>query len=308
MTVQFRNIRLKRLGKKDADGAKKVVFLAGGPSHGYGSHEHYAGCMLLARALEQGMPRIRVEVHRGFWPSDVDALNDADALVMYCDGGSGHPVHQHWEDVDRLAKKGTGIVCIHYAVEVPKGASGDRFLEWIGGYFEPHWSVNPHWEARFTQLPEHPITRGVEPFQIHDEWYYHMRFRDNMDGVTPILTDLPPPETLQRPDGPHSGNRHVRAAIARGEPQHVAWATERPDGGRGFGFTGGHFHWNWGDNNFRKLMLNAIAWAAKADVPEGGVPDHPVSFQQLEANQDEQPPADFDREAVRERLKSSLTP
>jgi hypothetical protein len=308
MTVEFRNIRLKRLGKKDASRAKKVVFLAGRPSHGYGSHEHFAGCVLLARALEAGMPQIGVEIHREFWPGDLNALNDADALVMYCDGGSGHPVHQHLEEIGQLAKKGTGIVCIHYAVEVPRGESGRRFLDWIGGYFEPHWSVNPHWEARFAELPEHPITRGVEPFQIQDEWYYHMRFRDNMDGVTPILTDLPPPETLQRPDGPHSGNPDVRAAIARGEPQHVAWAVERTDGGRGFGFTGGHFHWNWGDNNFRKLVLNAIAWTAKAEVPAGGVSDHPLSLEQLEANQDEQPPADFDRAAVRQRLKSSLAP
>ena len=42
---------------------------------------------------------------------------------------------------------------------------------------------------------------------------------------------------------------------------------ERPDGGRGFGFTGGHFHRNWGDPNFRKLVLNAILWTAGLDVP-----------------------------------------
>ena len=49
------------------------------------------------------------------------------------------------------------------------------------------------------------------------------------------------------------------------------WATERADGGRGFGFTGGHFHRNWGDENFRKIVLNAILWTAKVDVPENGV-------------------------------------
>ncbi len=46
------------------------------------------------------------------------------------------------------------------------------------------------------KLPEHPITRGVKPFKINDEWYYHMRFREEMEGVTPILTDLPPDATL----------------------------------------------------------------------------------------------------------------
>ena len=86
--------------------------------------------------------------------------------------------------------KGIGLVCIHYAVEVPKGEIGDRMLDWLGGYFEPNWSVNPHWTASFDELPEHPITRGVEPFEINDEWYYHMRFRPEMEGVTPILTDV----------------------------------------------------------------------------------------------------------------------
>ena len=46
----------------------------------------------------------------------------------------------------------------------------------------------------------------------------------------------------------------------------IAWAYERKDGGRGFGFTGGHFHRNWADENFRKVVVNAILWAAKVDA------------------------------------------
>jgi type 1 glutamine amidotransferase len=156
-------------------------------------------------------------------------------------------------------------------------------LDWIGGYFEAHWSVNPHWTAKFDKLPQHPITRGVEPFQINDEWYYHMRFRNEMEGVIPILTAIPPASTLDRPDGPHSGNPTVRSKI--GQPQHVAWAVERPDGGRGFGFTGGHFHRNWGDPNFRKLFLNALLWVAKAEVPAKGVVCE-VSPEELKENLD----------------------
>ena len=45
-----------------------------------------------------------------------------------------------------------------------------------------------------------------------------------------------------------------------------------PDGGRGFGFTGGHVHWNWKIDDQRKLMLNTIAWIAKLEVPSDGVP------------------------------------
>jgi len=282
---------------------RKVLLLAGDPSHGYGAHDHLAGCRLLAKSLNDcGLP-IEAEVHHYGWPRAADAFDGVDCVVMYGDGGSGHMVREQLAEMDALAKKGVGVVCIHYAVEVPKGPIADKFLDWIGGYFEANWSVNPHWTARFFTLPDHPITSGVRPFEINDEWYYHMRFRDGLQGVTPILTDLPPNETLSRPDGSHSGNPHVRAAIARKEPQHVAWAVERDDGGRGFGFTGGHVHWNWADPSFRKLVLNAIAWCAKAEVPAEGISDRPKSLAEMESNHDEEPPADFDREAIRQQYR-----
>jgi hypothetical protein len=90
---------------------------------------------------------------------------------------------------------------------------------------------------------------------------------------------------MDRPDGTHSGNPAVREAVKNGEPQHVAWACERADGGRGFGFTGAHFHRNWGDENFRKLVLNAILWTAKAEVPRQGVRSS-VTQEDLDANLD----------------------
>lgn len=284
MKVQFRNIRLRRLKKADR---KKIVFIAGKPSHRRGAHEHNAGSLLLAKALNAARSNVRAVVHLNGWPQDPQAFADADAVVIYCDGGKKHMVNRYLKQVDALMKKGVGIACLHYGVEVPQGESGDYFLDWLGGYFESNWSVNPHWAADFKTLPDHPITRGVKPFKILDEWYYHMRFRPKMAGVTPILSAHPPKETLKRPDGAHSGNPHVRAAVARGEIQHVAWATERPDGGRGFGFTGGHFHRNWQNDNFRKLVLNAILWIAKADVPAGGVHSLTPTQAEMEINQDE---------------------
>jgi tetratricopeptide (TPR) repeat protein len=283
------------------DRKRKVLFLAGAPSHGYGAHDHWAGCKLLAKSLNDSGLAIEAEVHRYGWPEDSKIFGGVDCIVIYADGGGGHIVNRHLDEMDALTKKGVGLVCLHYAVEVPKGRVGEKFLDWIGGYFESDWSVNPHWTAKYSKLPDHPITRGVAPFEINDEWYYHMRFREGMQGVTPILTDLPPADSLARPDGSHSGNRHVRAAIARGEPQHMAWATEREDGGRGFGFTGGHVHWNWADPNFRKLVLNAIVWCSNAEVPSNGVNDEPKTLVDMEANPDERVPRDFDRDAVRKK-------
>jgi putative membrane-bound dehydrogenase-like protein len=292
-----------------AEGKKKIVFIAGNPSHGYGAHEHNAGCDLLARSLKSSVPNIDVEVFHNGWPKDEKVLDGADSIVMYCDGGGGHMVLAHKKEVDALAKKGTGIVCIHYAVEVPKENGGPEFLDWLGGYFEANYSVNPHWTAKFDKFPDHPITRGVKPFEINDEWYYHMRFRPDMQGVTPILSVLPPKETASGPDGTHSGNPDVRRdVLEKKEPQHVAWASENAGGGRGFGFTGGHDHWNWGEPSFRKLVLNAILWTAKIEVPKDGVSDKPVTLDELVANQDEPIPGNLDREGIRKKIGLAASP
>jgi type 1 glutamine amidotransferase len=282
MTVQFKNIRIRRTPL--VAGLKKIVMLAGTQSHGPGDHEFNAGVMLLQKCLDS-TPGVMATLYKGGWPKDPSAFDNADAVMFYADGGGGHPAIQgeRLKQLDDLARKGVGIACLHYAVEVPKERGGAEFLDWLGGYFETNWSVNPHWTAKFETLPSHPITRGVKPFEINDEWYYHMRFRDKMDRVTPILTAVPPASTLERPDGPHSGNPAVRAT--KGQPQHVAWASERDNGGRGFGFTGGHFHRNWGDENFRRLVLNALVWVAHGDVPAGGV-NSQVTSDEMVANLD----------------------
>lgn len=251
---------------------KKIVFVAGRESHGPMAHNHWQGCKLLADALEaSGLP-IETDICIGGYPSDPETyFKDADAVVIYCDGGGGHVLNPNLALFDKYMKKGVGLCCIHYAVETPKGEPGDKFLDWLGGFFESNWSVNPHWTAEFKTFPNHPIANGVKPFSINDEWYFHMRFRPGLAGVTPILSALAPAETMKRSDGAHSGNPDVRKSVAAGEPQHLGWATERQDGGRGFGFTGGHNHQNWANDEFRKVVLNALAWIAKVDVPKDGV-------------------------------------
>src|SRR2546421_3554001 len=265
---------------------KKIVLIAGPPSHGPAQHEHRAGCLLLKSCLDK-LSGVTSVVYSNGWPQDPNALAGADGIVLYMDGGPGHPALQddHLRQLDALMKKGVGLVCIHYAVEPTIEKGEKEFLDWIGGAFEINWSVNPHWEADFKTLPKHPITRGVKPFKILDEWYFHMRFREGMKGVTPILTAVPPASTMNRGEGAHEGNPAVRESVKRGDPQHVAWACERAGGGRGFGFTGGHFHKNWGNDDFRKLVLNAILWTAKVNVPSDGV-QIAVSKEQLDENLD----------------------
>jgi type 1 glutamine amidotransferase len=283
-----------------AAGPAKIAFVAGPKSHGYGQHAHNSGCLLLAKCLNDHLPGVDAVVHQDGWPADPSFFDGASAIVLFADGGAKNPILGHFEEVDRLVKQGVGLAVLHYALIVEKGEEGNYFQDWIGGYYETHWSVNPMWTAAFKQLPRHPITRGVKPFAIRDEWYYHMRFRPEMEDVTPILTAVPPDATRERKFGPHSGNPVV--ASRKGMPEHVAWAYEPATGGRGFGFTGGHYHWAWGDDNYRTLMLNGIAWAAGIDIPAGGVPSPALSWEDLLANEEGERPEGFSEQNARALL------
>jgi trehalose utilization protein len=250
----------------------KVVFISGKPSHGPKMHEHRAGNMLLAKALnESGLDVETVVLEQNGYPQNVGILDGASTVVLFCTGHKGHLLNPHLETFDALMDKGVGVVMIHWATEAMKGEAGEKFLSWMGGFCDLDWSVNPHWTPHFSNFPDHPIANGVKPFSLNDEWYYHMRFVDGMKGVTSILADLPLPETLSRADGPRWGNPDVRASVAAGEKQTVGWAYQRPGGGRGFGFTGGHYHKSWQNDEFRKVVLNAILWTAQVEVPKKGL-------------------------------------
>ncbi|MBH54001.1 MAG: hypothetical protein CMI18_06605 [Opitutaceae bacterium] len=267
----------------------KVVFISGKPSHGPMSHEHRAGNIILANALnEADLGFDAIVLPDVGYPEDPSVLDDADTIVIFCTGYSAHLLNPHLDAFDALMKKGTGVVMIHWATEALNGESGDKFHEWLGGFCDVNLSVNPHWTPDFKSFPNHPVANGLTPFSLHDEWYYHMNFIEGMKGVTPILSDVPGPETLVRPDGPRHGNPHVRKSVAKGESQPVAWTYQRPDGkGRGFGFTGAHFHKSWQDDNFRTVVLNAIAWTAQIEVPESGVPSKTPTDDEMKANLDD---------------------
>ena len=106
---------------------------------------------------------------------------------------------------------------------------------------------------------------------------------------TPVLVAKPSEETRDgpyvHPKGPYS---HIQEA--KGRKEAVTWAVDRPDGGRGFGFTGGHFHKNWQSDPFRKVILNALCWIAKVEVPMSGIDSAPVSDEEINQNLDDKRP------------------
>ena len=277
---ESRHLRLR--GQKAAKDVKRIVFVADTAPHGgRGNHEFLAAAIYLARTINANYPNAYRPscTTQGKWPKD---LKHADAVIVLLNhGGSA---------VNPAVKEATatraGFMAIHYGVEVNKGEQGQNFLKWMGGYFETFWSVNPWWTPNSRTSPSTSRPAASSRSAINDEWYYHMRFVDDMKGVTPILSAVPPLKTITRP-------RRQEAELARRQPgrlrgregrqaQVMAWAYERPDGGRGFGFTGLHKHANLGDDSFRTLLLNAVAWVSKLPVPDDGVPSKTLSRDDLE--------------------------
>jgi len=279
---------------------KTLVLVAGKPSHPPRMHEFNAGVQLLAKCLE-GQDDLDVRVSLNGWPQDESIFRGADAVVFYMDGGGRHEVVQEngrrLEIIDQWAKSGVGLGFMHFGVEVVPDQAGTEFLRWIGGHYEHMHSCNPIWSPQFSKLPDHPITRGVKPFSIKDEWYFNMRFVNDIAGnerieqdtltFTPILVGVPNDAIrggpYVYPKGPYP---HIQANKGRAEA--MMWAVERKDGGLGFGFTGGHFHDNWGNDNFRKTVLNAFLWLSGVEVPKRGV-ESSITKEDLESNLDPKP-------------------
>jgi type 1 glutamine amidotransferase len=264
---------------------RKLILIAGKQSHGPGDHEFRAGSLLLQKCLKK-IPGLEVLVVSNGWPEDAKVFDGAAAVVCYADGGGGHPFLQsdHLKIIGDLVKKGVGIGAMHYGVEVPKEKGGPDLTEWIGGYYEAQYSCNPMWSPDYEKFPDHPIARGVKPFSTEDEWYMNIRFRPEMKGITPLLVAKPSDQVRKGPyvypKGPYD---HIVAASGRDET--MMWCVDRPDGGRGFGFTGGHRHRNWSNDNQRKIVLNALVWLCKLDVPSGGV-ESTVTPEELQQNLD----------------------
>lgn len=269
--------------EKDQQKKKKIVFIAGNRSHASGDHEFNAGCMLLAKALNEqsGLP-VEAVVVRADWKKTPEVLNDADTVVIYADGTSG--IGDQWEFLDGLAKKGVGMMFMHYAVH-PKPEQGKKYYQpWIGGAMETKWSVNPHWFAEMKVNPDHPISNGVpESVEVLDELYYNMRFREDRENVQNLVTAVPTRERMRRYI--NLWNKHGVDGLNK--EQTVMWGYERPTGGRGAGFTGGHYHHCWALDGVRTTVLNAIVWTAGMEVPEGGVKSDALTEDTFNENLDD---------------------
>ena len=265
---------------------KSILFLAGKDSHGLGAHEFIAGCKLLANCINKsGLNATAKVVEIEKWGKDNSIFEGVDCIVIYCDGFKGHPLYKHdrFKFIDGLMKKGVSIGFMHYACSVPK-EKGDFFKSWIGGHYLRYYSYNPHWTCKAILKKGHPCCSGVKPFELLDEWYFNMAFATNMK-IDHVLKGIPCDKARQgklKGGWPRGPFKHITDASGRQET--LLWTVDRKDGGRGFGFTGGHFHHNWKNDDLRKLMLNTILWSAKVKIPKDGVASKTPTEEEMKAN------------------------
>jgi len=274
---------------KTPDGKPLVVLIADKPSYedGPGGHEANAGVLLFAKALAQGAPNVVTIVHlNDDWPS-AEELDQADTILLYCDnGGKFLSKGNRLEQMTKEMNRGAGFIALHYTLAM--GDIATQAFEWLGGFKQPNWSVNPAWQAHYNSLPKHAVTQGVHPFVSYDEWYFHMRFTEGPGKLTPVLVDVPPVDSLSSACCEYASNPNVLSELQAHKPQTMAWVFERPGGGRSFGFTGGHYHRDWIYDEKRKLLLNAILWTAKVPIPRDGVESR-LTQEDIEANLDPKP-------------------
>ncbi len=240
--------------------SSKIVLIAGTPSNKPGQHEYFAGCALLMEWLK-AVPGVSPVLVAEGWPKNEAVFEGAKTVVLFMDGGDKLPFleAQRWARMQSLADAGTGFVILHQAIDCPAGKAA-TFKEWFGAAFQGDIGCRGHWDVQFETIPSHPINQGLSAFALpKDGWLYNLHFADQ--GVTPVLA-CPMPDSSRKTE-------HAKAHLGRAET--VAWAYERPKGGRSFGFTGCDLHSNFAEANQRRLLLNGILWTAQMKIPEAGV-------------------------------------
>jgi len=255
----------------------KFVLIAGSAANSPGSHEYFAGSVLIMDWLKQ-TPGVWPVLVAEAWPKNETILDGAKAIVVYADTADKLPFLEpaRWDHMKRLIDAGTGFVMLHQSADVPADHA-EEMKSWLGAVWQKDTGCRGHWDMDFNEIPTHAVTRGVTAFHVPfpDGWLYNLQFAP---GAVPLLAGQVPDKSRTTEDA----KTHI------GRPEVMAWAYERAGGGRSFAFTGGHLHKNWELESQRKLVTNGILWTAKFEIPEAGAP---VAFNpaSLTANLDNKP-------------------
>ena len=265
----------------DTTGKKRILFIAGSTTHRHGIHEYKAGSLLLAKALnESGLPVV-AKVHWFNWPEDESCFDGVDTIIVYADAGGDYG--DKYAVLDEKYQQGTALMFMHYGVH-PTVEVGEKYYnKWMGGYFADAFSVNPSWIADMVPKDGHPVARGLSgSIKAFDEFYWNLSFDKSCKDCYPLATGTPTPENMVTYGSSKFWNKD--AADKLGTAQSLIWCRDPADAPRGAGFVGGHFHRNWAIDDYRKLILNTIAWVSKVEVPKDGIISESITQEILNQN------------------------
>lgn len=227
------------------DRKAKVLLIGMPPDHPPRSHMYMFECGVLAKCLAQ-IPGVETVISEG-WPKDAAILDGVTCVALYSNPGGNIVLKpENRPAAQKLFDGGCGFVAVHWATDCAL-ETGQDYLKLLGGWWSPKFGGLDIRDTRIKQLdPAHPVSRGWSDFDSRDEIYLRTVL---MNTAHPL----------------------IKVAAGGGE-QIVAWTFERPNGGRSFGTTLGHFHEVWRGESFRRLITNAIVWAARLEVPAAGTP------------------------------------
>jgi type 1 glutamine amidotransferase len=255
----------------------KILFLAGPRDHGApGRHEYERDLKTLAQSLESAsnLRGVTTQLIVGKLPHDLALLDGVSAIVIDSSsdraeneihplfppnpavGGRGYDeeITAFLKSLDeRIQQNKIGIVILHYATWAENWRAREYHMKWTGGLWVQMVSKNPVDDWTMTlENKRHAILRGVKPWTYRDEVFCRF-FLPNDSRRTNLVLAIP------KEDKPGIG------------PQIASWAYQRDDGGRGFVFGGLDFRDNLARDNYRRFLLNGIAWAAHIEIPKAGI-------------------------------------
>ena len=240
-------------GPAAAAAPKKLLLVGCGPDgHPAQTHEYEAGLRVLAKCLK-GVPGLEVTVVKAVepWREGPELMRRADGVVLFVSEGARWLQHdrKRLDALREVAKYKGGLAVLHWGMGTRDAAPIDAFLALFGGC---HGGPDRKYKVLRAEArpadPKHPALGGIGCFQVKDEFYYRLKFVRPSGSVRPLLTV------------PIDGKDEV-----------VAWAWERPGGGRSFGFSGLHFHANWRLPEYRRLVAQGVLWTLGLPVPEKGL-------------------------------------
>lgn len=250
--------------------AEPTIVLIGGKKQGLpaGEHDFPDGILKLERLIKASpafaAAKATVKSFPVGFPKNLADIDDASVVVLYLGSvgdaaGRRNPLQDPAvrQELDKLMARGVGLVALHQSFTLGAKTGEVPLEKWLGVVrigSDRSTETAPVTIAART----HPVVRGVTGFDHHDEFYPTV---EAGASATPILS--------ARFHTQYRDNKAVFEDPAKART--IAWAQERPDGGRAFAFSGMHYLASLDDPQVRKVLLNAILWAAHGEVPADGV-------------------------------------